>query len=528
MKRLYSFLCIALIGTLAYAQIPSGYYSAAKGKSGEALKTALCKIIYSHTQRTYDQLWADYKTTDMRDDGYIYDMYSGITNYSWQSKGVTTSKEGSGYNREHSFPKSWFSEGYPMYTDLHHLVPSDGWVNSCRSNNPFGEVGSTYKYSSGEWSKWGKCNLTGYTGTVFEPNDTYKGDFARIYFYMATAYEDQLSSWSCDILDGSTYPVYEKWQLNMLLTWAINDPVSEKEIKRNNAIYSIQKNRNPYVDFPGLEQIVWGAHTDMVFDPDNYDSTAALKDPGGYDGAGLGGIDEGGGSSSEGGSGEDNKDYGNKYVKVTSASELIDGDMYLIVAEGKSVAAGYFGSTRLYNCAVTIKDNVIETEVNGTDQPRRFTLKKVSSAASAPGVDRGTADRTVKATTDQWGIYDETGGYYLALTSAKNAVNTATDLSAKTALWTIDVTTTGTTIKNVTNSSYSLQQNKASGTDMFRCYTTSQAPVNLYHFIPETITGVDTPQVEAKEKIIYDIYGRRVQNPSQGIYIINGKKVLIP
>ncbi|MDQ9814329.1 endonuclease, partial [Acinetobacter pittii] len=75
-----------------------------------------------------------------------------------------------------------------------------------RSNYPFGENnGETYKSKNG-FSKLGKCTTPGYSGTVFEPNDEYKGDFARTYFYMATAYEDRIAGWNSSMLAGNKYP----------------------------------------------------------------------------------------------------------------------------------------------------------------------------------------------------------------------------------------------------------------------------------------------------------------------------------
>ena len=163
-----------------------------------------------------------------------------------------------------------------MYTDLHHMYPTDKVVNNKRSNYPFGETnGESYK-SANDFSKLGKCTVEGYTGTVFEPNDEYKGDFARTYFYMVTCYEEKLSDWytncpdSKPTLDGNTYPGLSEWQLKMLMKWAKNDPVSEKEINRNNAVYDIQKNRNPFIDYPGLEEYIWGDKKDMTFSYDNY------------------------------------------------------------------------------------------------------------------------------------------------------------------------------------------------------------------------------------------------------------------
>ena len=271
-------MTVAAVCAHAAAPNSSGtYYRNANGKKGEALKTAMCGIIYNRTEQTYNGLWTAFRTTDKRSDGKVWDMYSSNTNYTFGTdQAGSYSQEGDVYNREHSFPASWFGSNTPMYTDLNHLYPTDGYVNGRRSNYPFGETnGGTYK-SYGGFSKLGACTYSGYTGTVFEPNDEYKGDFARTYFYMITCYEEKLYDWytnyseSRPTIDGSKYPGFQLWQLNMLLAWAANDPVSEKEINRNNAVYGIQKNRNPFIDYPGLEQYIWGSKVDDAFSYDNY------------------------------------------------------------------------------------------------------------------------------------------------------------------------------------------------------------------------------------------------------------------
>lgn len=282
-KMSFTLVTVLCVCAQAFAQGPNNtgtYYKDADGKTEKELKTALYGIINSHTQRTYKQLWTDFYTTDARSDGKVWDMYSGVTNFTFGTdQAGNYSKEGDVYNREHSFPKSWFDEGYPMYTDLFHLVPTDGYVNGRRGNYVFGETeGETYQ-SSGGFSKLGASTVEGYSGTVFEPNDEYKGDFARIYFYMATCYEDKIANWSCDMLAGNSYPAYADWALTMLLRWAENDPVSQKELDRNEAVYGIQNNRNPFVDYPGLEQYVWGSLTATPFSYDNYITTGISVQP---------------------------------------------------------------------------------------------------------------------------------------------------------------------------------------------------------------------------------------------------------
>jgi hypothetical protein len=116
----------------------------------------------------------------------------------------------------------------------------------------------------------------------FEPNDIYKGDFARSYFYMVTRYENELPSWVSYeaynvTIDGNKYPGLTSWQLSMLMKWSKNDPVSaDKEIPRNNEVAKIQKNRNPFIDYPGLEEYIWGSYKDVAFSYNNYQQPTAI------------------------------------------------------------------------------------------------------------------------------------------------------------------------------------------------------------------------------------------------------------
>ena len=258
-----------------FSGFSSGFYDSAFGKKNEALKTALKEIIRPHTERTYAQLWTDFHQTDKRpDNGKVWDMYSDIPGgtpsyyFTFTSNQCGNySKEGDCYNREHSIPASWFSDAYPMYTDLFHLYPTDGYVNNRRGNDPFGEVGSA-KWTSSNGSKVGPGTAaSGYTGSAFEPIDAYKGDFARTCFYMVTCYEDNVSSWNSDMLNRTKYPAFTTWAINLLLKWHRNDQVSQKEIDRNNAVYAIQGNRNPYIDYPQLAEYIWGDSVTYTFNP---------------------------------------------------------------------------------------------------------------------------------------------------------------------------------------------------------------------------------------------------------------------
>ena len=260
MKKIFSFLLLS-VSLYVFAVEPTGYYSTAVGKINAALKTQLSTIVEAHTARSYDNLWTDFQTTDKRPDGKVRDIYSNSTNYTFITNQCGNySGEGICYNREHSFPKSWFAEATPMYTDLFHLYPSYGYVNGRRGNDPFGEVGTATYTSNNGYSKLGASSFPGYTGEVFEPTDSMKGDFARTYFYMVTAYDDKVAGWSSPHLAGNSYPAFTDWTIAMFLKWNSEDPVGPRERARNEAVYGIQHNRNPFIDHPELAEYIWGTH----------------------------------------------------------------------------------------------------------------------------------------------------------------------------------------------------------------------------------------------------------------------------
>ena len=255
-------LALALASTaVAFAAESAGYYSTCENKSGAALLSALCKKVGPHTNVGYNGLLSLYKTSDVYPDGTIWDMYS--TKH-WKP-GVTCGnykKVGDCYNREHSFPKSWFNDAQPMYSEAFHIYPTDGKVNGQRSNFPYGECAKgTTLPSNGSvkaLGRLGDCTFPGYSGTVFEPDDQYQGDFARSYFYMAAAYNDQIAGWNSKMLAGNSYPAFSSWAINLLLKWHREDPVSQKELDRQEVVYGAQHNRNPFIDHPELAEYIWG------------------------------------------------------------------------------------------------------------------------------------------------------------------------------------------------------------------------------------------------------------------------------
>jgi endonuclease I len=254
---------------------PTGYYVTAQGLSGYALKTELYNIIKDHNAQGYSAIWNFYDSSArdkyFENDNSILDMYSekpnGSDSYNYTAVSDQCgnySGEGGCYNREHSFPKSWFGGTIePMNSDVHHIYATDGYVNSKRSNFPFGEVASA-SFTSTNGSKLGAAaSSLNYSGTVFEPIDEFKGDFARAYFYMATRYENVIGTWqtkttsSNAVLNGSSNQVFESWVVAMLLNWHNSDPVSQMELDRNQAAFEFQGNRNPYIDHPEFVEMIW-------------------------------------------------------------------------------------------------------------------------------------------------------------------------------------------------------------------------------------------------------------------------------
>ncbi len=245
------------------AEAPSGYYATCEGRSGAQLLTSLHGVIGNHTALSYGDLWTLYASSDVDENGKIWDMYSTKRwTYKSDQCGDSYNSVGDCYNREHSFPKSWFDDASPMYTDAYHIYPTDGKVNAQRGNYPFGECeGGTYLSSSGgvkPLGRLGTSTFAGYSGKVFEPDDQYKGDFARTYFYMAACYNDRIAGWDSDMLAGNAYPAFSNWAVNLLLKWHREDPVSSKELTRNEAVADAQKNRNPFIDYPELAEHIWG------------------------------------------------------------------------------------------------------------------------------------------------------------------------------------------------------------------------------------------------------------------------------
>ena len=265
LRFLMMLLVISLLALHTQAAIPSGYYNTALGKSDQQLMLALHQKIKGHYEIYYRNLFPKFQTTDCSNNK-IIDRYSDIQ-YTYQTDQCGTYNSiGDCYNREHSVPNSWWGGGKAdtdtMYSDLFHIYPVDGWVNAERGNYPFGDCANGSARGTG---KLGSCTHSGYSGTVFEVADEYKGDFARSYFYMVVRYMDRVGTWTKSegsaVFTNSSYKHLTPWAISQLLEWHRNDPVSTLESNRNEAVYGIQHNRNPFIDHPELAEFIWGNKT---------------------------------------------------------------------------------------------------------------------------------------------------------------------------------------------------------------------------------------------------------------------------
>ena len=283
MKKNILFLLIGIVTSISlFAQIPVGYYDTADGKSAAALKTSMHQIIQNFIDLDFTGFSAAYwgenyfRRSDWHANGYFWDMYSTNQRVVYNSGMM---------DREHCMPRSWWgtSEYYGRAnSDLNNLYPADGVANGRKSNYPLGET------ANHAWTntvvKVGRNSFsTDYTGYVFEPADEYKGDFARTYLYMVTSYEDYAARWQdngiTSMLNNETYPVFKPWAIDLLLKWHRNDPVSQKERNRNDSVFVLQQNRNPFIDIPDLVEYIWGNKKDQPISINNKASNPTLIIP---------------------------------------------------------------------------------------------------------------------------------------------------------------------------------------------------------------------------------------------------------
>lgn len=536
---LLSVLIVCVCGVWAQGPNQTGtYYQNADGKKGEALRTALATIITAgHQVVSYDGLISAYELTDTRPDGYVRDWYSCTTSYRHGIDTGSYRQEGDSYNREHSVPQSWFSKRTPMKSDIVHVVPTDGYVNNRRSSYPFGEVNNVTYSSNENYCRLGSSKSPGYSGTVFEVADEIKGDMARIYFYMATRYKDQCGSWGGDIFT-STGMV--EWVMNQMMKWSRQDPVDEREKARNAAVYEVQKNRNPFVDYPGLENYIWGDKQNTQFSYDNY----------------------------EGGGGEEvptvampvfTPDAGTYYnsveITLTCATE---GATIYYTTDGADASANsipYSGPFTLTATsqikAIAIKDGVssyqvaayyLITDEEGGENPEPVVDGEILlndeffGTSYAGSISSSDVQELVGTENGVTIVYALANGQNRYVNSSQIRLYPGNELRFSVGQGTITalefVFDDSTPSSNLKVGDTALDDGKWTGNAQqvtVTLATGKHARICGVKVGVAGASGIDTAQTTSLSgrRVIYNTCGQRVTRPTRGIYIVDGKKVVI-
>ncbi len=244
--------CIGLLFiSFVVASQPIQYYNNAEGKKGNELKTALHSIISGHVDYSYNnaKYLLNYCDADPDNSSNV------ILLYTQRSQDADTYGTGGDYiNREHIWAKSHggFGDIRPMDSDVHNLHPADGSVNELRSNRDFDDVapeGTEVSEAPGTW----------YRSDAWEPSDAVKGQVARAILYMDVRYEGTDGEMELEAVDGTgTYPKAQHGDLETLLEWNRQYTPTDFERRRNERIFNMQLNRNPFVDHPEYADLIWG------------------------------------------------------------------------------------------------------------------------------------------------------------------------------------------------------------------------------------------------------------------------------
>ena len=506
--KIHSLIAMALAAgaATAYAAVPDGYYDDLEGLSSVTLKNAVKKVAKkNHTSISYGTgSWSVFYESDTRIVGgqlCWWDMYSDNN-----VAAPAPSKHGS-MNIEHGVPNSWWGKTEnDAYKDLYHLNPSDAEANNRKGNYPLGRI------ATGTWDngvtfvgkpKSGDCGGANY---VFEPADEYKGDFAMAYLYMFTTYDDLawVKSWNW-MYDTGSMLTLKPWAYEMLLEWAAADPVSQKEIDRNEVIFKYQKNRNPFIDYPELAEHIWGSKKNQPFhldgsstpvdpdpdpdptDPDDPVTPAPL--PEGY------------------------------WYAVTSTADLLEDTNYILVSTDSGIAmSAHTGGNNnvkyLTPCSGKPKFDTGESPARISEIPADAAVLGLIRDGNAWIISMSDTDGNMQG--------------YLGSTVVKSVTVTA-DMNAAGTRATITPYADKTDIE-FGSVKGTMQYNYNDNGLRFTTYTSNLEPVQLYRLVENNggSTGIGTGLPENATEVIYGIYdlqGRKVAESGNyglapGIYIV--------
>lgn len=513
MKKLFNILSAAgLLAILsgpsaASAAIPAGYYNALEGLSGVNLMSAVKAVARNHTAISYGEsgTWQVFKESDTR---YVngqlvwWDMYS--------NENVPATNGHSGLNIEHSVANSWWGKtNNDAYKDLFHLNPSNSDANSRKSNYPLGEI-QTITWDNGvTFVGRPVSGQGGGSNYVYEPADEYKGDFARAFFYIFTIYNDLNWSSSWDwMYNPSDKLLLREWAYKLLLKWSEQDPVSQKEIDRNEVIYKHQHNRNPFIDHPELAEHIWGSkntvpfHADGNIDPDpdpdpDPDDPVVDPDP------------------------DTPKPEAGYWYAVTSATDLNSDDRYVIVSTERNMAMSTTSGGTNYNkyFQPTRQNPVVDTSVT----PARLTSVPSDVAViTLTRNDKGWVLALSDLDGKLSGYLCSTQGKSLSTVSSPTTEGCTASITASPTKTSISYSYAGT------SQPYELLYNYNENGNRFTTYASALEPVMLYRFQENASAGLETGSAETQPEVIqgiFDVNGRKmatneVSQLSPGIYIV--------
>ena len=472
---------------------PSGYYDSLNGKSGIELKKAAKTVALHHTIIEYgDETWAAFEQSDTRivnGEPIWWDMYS--------NERVKTRFGHASLNIEHGVANSWWGGLKNMaYKDLFHLNPSNSTANNQKGNYPLGEIANVKWENGVTFVGSPKSGLGGGSGSVFEPVDYYKGDFARAYFYIFTVYDNMEWREDCAwMYDTGSDLLLQPWASEMLLRWAKEDPVSRKEYNRNEAIYQIQNNRNPFIDCPELAEHIWGTKNNVGF------SYAGDFTP--ADDPDLGDDEF-----------DDSPTMPGSWRLVTDASELDEESQYCLLETDNGYAMSHnFDSSKKY----LSKCDLVPEEMDGAAVRTIGRTPEDMAIIKLKEVNGGYA----------LGVYSYAGDFYGYIKSTAAKAITLSQNPADAGCSAVLTVSDSKTDISYGSTAGKLQYNKTS--PRFTTYTSNQGDVALFKRfedngssgIGEINNGHDINEILK----IYDINGRqidamRINDLDKGLYII--------
>ena len=508
-------IAVALIGLTTSAnaidrKTLAQYASSLKGLKKAELKDALHKLMDKKTVLEYGgkgsgSTWYGFWYTDR--DPKTNECYNRYSDKKFSFGDTNTGKAIAGMNIEHSFPKSWWGKKKnDAWCDLYNLYPSDSKANSSKSNYPMGIVTEVKKQDGAGYDKVGTGYADGNLVNMWEPGDRFKGEFSRSYMYMATTYQNL--NWvkvGLQSLENKNWPTLKEWAYKLYLLWSKNDRVDEQEIKRNEAVFKIQGNRNLFIDYPDLAEYVWGDSMDVEFNPDFAITTAS----------------------------DDNRYTG----VIVNEEPVVTPDKPVVTPDKPVVTPQSVTFVKTTTAPVAGKRYLLVASVDG----QLFSGKTVQGKKKYDYLKGSAVTQTAEKinTSDDklfFNLEQAASGYYIKDAEGRylyqdgkyknfNVVNSKDDAT----VWTITPNADGT-FRIASPSNHIVQYSKKFKS--FGAYNPAN-PEGIYPmlYVEDTTAGIGTVwTVTTTDEAVYNLQGVRMPADAQlapGIYIRGGKKFIV-